>query len=281
VNNRGAYGFRMRFPDAAEPPEDLTECDPTAPVVRVGWRLAATIADHAEIDEHRISFGVQRGSSVFIDRDPPSVTFHLSEPPVPDALVHPLGTVAFAILARWRGDVTLHAGAFATAGAAWAVVGHREAGKSTLLASLAVRGVRLLADDLLAVHDGQVWPGPGCVDLRPDAASRFPAARELGIVSGRRRFRLSTASETRRLPLRGIFVLAWHGRPGVLVEPLTVEDRLRLLYDLEYVAMVGPADPRAVMDLIEVPAWRIVRSRDWTELDATLDTILKLAHEHS
>jgi hypothetical protein len=280
MNNRGAYGFRMKFPDTAEALNDLTACESTAPVVVIEWRLATTIADHAEVYNDKISFGTRRATSIFIDRDPPSIMFHLPELPVPDALIHPLGTVPFALLARWRGDVTLHAGAFATAAGAWAVVGHREAGKSTLLASLANRGVRLLADDLVAVLEGRVWPGPGCVDLRPDAAVRFAGARDLGIVSGRRRFRLSTPTETRRLPLRGIFVLAWHDRAGVRVEPLTVEERLRLLYDLEYVALVGPADPRALMDLVEVPAWRVSRSRHWTETDASLDAVMDLAGAH-
>jgi hypothetical protein len=280
MNNRGAYGFRMRFPEVPEPLRDLTECEPTAPVVVVTWRLAVTAADHAEINDHRVSFGARQASGIFIDREPPRVTFDLPAPPVPDALVHPLGTVPFAVLARWRGDVTLHAGAFANAAGAWAVVGHREAGKSTLLASLANRGVPLLADDLVAVLDGQVWPGPACVDLRPDVAPRFAGVRDLGIVSGRRRFRLSAATETRRLPLRGIFVLAWHDRPGVLVEPLSAEERLRLLYDLEYVALVGPADPRSLMDLVEVPAWRVTRPRDWGDIDASLDTVMDLAAAH-
>jgi hypothetical protein len=269
----------MFFPEHPEPLEitDLTECEPTAPVVVVSWRLAITVADHAEIDKHRVSFGTRQASSIFIQRDPPTITFHLPQPPVAEALIHPLGTVPLAILARWRGDVTLHAGAFATATGAWAVVGHREAGKSTLLASLAGRGVPLLADDLLAVLDGRVWPGPACVDLRPDAVSRFTGVRDLGIVSGRRRFRLSTATESRRLPLRGIFVLAWHDRSGVVVESLTAEERLRLLYDLEYVATVGPADPRTLMDLVTVPAWRVMRPRDWAQTDASLDAIMELA----
>jgi hypothetical protein len=270
----------MSFPGAAEPLRDLTECEPTAPLVLVTWRLAVTIADHAVVDDHEVSFGTGRGSSIFVERDPPRIMFHLPQPPVPDALVHPLGTTPLAILARWRGDVTLHAGAFATTAGAWAVVGHREAGKSTFLASLANRGVPLLADDLLAVLDGRVWPGPGCVDLRPDVAPRFAAARDLGLVSGRLRFRLSTATETRRLPLRGIFVLAWHDRPGVLVESLTVEERLRLLYDLEYVALVGPADPRALMALVDVPAWRVSRPRDWEQTDASLDAVMDLVGAH-
>jgi hypothetical protein len=117
------------------------------------------------------------------------------------------------------------------------------------------------------------------VDLRPDAASRFPDARDLGIISGRRRFRLSTATENRRLPLQGIFVLEWHDRPGVDVEPLTPEERLRLMYDLEYIALVGPADPRLLMDLLDVPAWRIRRPRDWSEADAGLDAVVSLANE--
>ena len=277
MSYRGAYGFRMEFPDADGPLTDLAECGSGDPRLVVGWRVVETAADHAEVGARHVSFGTKGGTSIFVDRDPPAVTFHLPDPPIRDAIVHPLGTIAFAILARWRGDVTLHAGGFSHRDGAWAVVGHREAGKSTLLASLAGRGVPIVADDLLTVLDGRVWPGPACVDLRPDVAPRFRGARDLGVVSGRRRFRLSTTPERRRLPLRGILVLDWSDGPGVSVAPLSAEERLRLLYDLEYVALVGPADPRALMDLVTVPAWRIRRSRRWEESEAAVDAVLRLA----
>jgi hypothetical protein len=60
-----------------------------------------------------------------------------------------------------------------------------------------------------------------------------------------------------------------------------VEERLRLLYDLEYVALVGPADPRVLMELVDVPAWRIIRPRDWTEAEASLDAVLSVAAAES
>jgi hypothetical protein len=276
-DNRGAYGFCLICPQVDEPLRDLTECGPDAPEVALEWRLATTSVDHEYVGDRRVAFGVRGASSVFVERDPPSILFDLADPPVPDALLHPLGTIPLAILARWRGDITLHAGGFAAAGGAWAVLGEREAGKSTMLATLVRRGLSLVSDDLLTVLDGHVWPGPGCVDLRPDVAARFPGARDLGMVAGRRRFRLSSPPTSERLPLKGIFVLGWHEEPGVAVEPLTVEQRLELLYEFEYVALVGAADPTKLLELLDVPAWRITRRREWDATDEAVDAILEIA----
>lgn len=277
LNNLCAYGFRLICPQAGSPLRDLCPCEMGAPKVLFRWRVASSIIDHEHVDEQRVAYGVRGAASMLVERDPPSVLFDLTEEPIPDAVIHPLGTIPLAILARWRGDVTLHAGGFATRVGAWGLLGEREAGKSTMLAALAQHDVPLLSDDLLAILDGEVWPGPSCVDLRPDVAERFPRAQNLGIVGGRRRFRLVTPPAERRLPLRGIFVLAWHDGPGITVEEVTTEERLRLLYSAEYVALVGPADPQKILQLLHVPVWRIARPRTWEATDQAVEAILDIA----
>ncbi len=83
-----------------------------------------------------------------------------------DDLVHPYLGAAASVFSRWGGREVFHAGAFVFGDLAWAVVGGREAGKSTLLAALAARGLPVLADDLVVTDGHQAFCGPRTIDLR-------------------------------------------------------------------------------------------------------------------
>lgn len=275
--NPGAYGFRFAYPDWEGQLSDLAELDDSHPEVQIRWRLAASIVDQEHVGDGVVRMGPPRGSSFEVTREPRAITFSLADEPNPDALVHPMGTVPLSVLARWRGDVTLHAGAFATDAGAWAVAGAREAGKSTMLATLGSAGHPILADDLVTVLDGAVWAGPRCVDLRPDVAERFPDARNLGLVGGRERFRLSTPAAPVSAPLRGIFLLDWHDAPHAEVSPLPSSEWLRWLYRLEYIGLLGPADPERLLALVGLPAWRVLRPREWDSAGQAVDAMLVAA----
>lgn len=276
LDSRGAYGFRLIYPDAGEPLPDLVEVGASAPVVTVLWRHASSIMDFEEVDEKRVAFGSRGRSALRVEREPPSIRFDLDEPPVPAALVHPMLTVAISVLARWRGDVTLHAGAFETPSGAWGIMGVRQAGKSAMLAALAEQGYPVVTDDLLTIQDGSVWAGPNCVDLRPDTAGRFVSAHYLGMIGGRPRFRLSTPPSRARVPLRGFFVLDWHDRPVIEAEVIRAGERLRLLYRQEYLPLLGWPDPRKLVPLLGLPAWRLTRPADWATTQDTVDRLLAL-----
>jgi hypothetical protein len=274
----GAYGFRLDYPDAAHPPPNLIELDGEKPLVTVTWRHASTVQDIEEVTEDRVTYGFRGASTYYVERDPPLIRFDLPIPPVPEALVHPLLTIGISVLARWRGDVTLHAGAFETPSGAWGLMGAREAGKSSILASLVERGYPVVADDLLAIQHQTVWAGPSCVDLRPDTAGRFQGAWYMGIVGGRPRFRLPALPGRPQVPLRGFFVLAWHDRPEIALEPLPAEERLRWLYRQEYIRLVGHPDPAKLVPLIGLPAWRLTRPRDWSTTAEAADRVLAIAN---
>ena len=273
----GAYGFRLVSSDPEVVFNDLVPLAADAPAVTVGWRHASLIGTIEHVSDDRVALGARGASAMHVERRPPTITLDLEEPPDPDALLHPTLTVPMSVLARWRGDVTLHAGAFETPAGAWGVAGMREAGKSTLLASLAMRGCPVVADDLLTVLDGAAWAGPTCVDLRPDAAERFDGSRCLGEVGGRPRYRLSTAPGRAQQQLRGLFVPGWHDEPGVTIEPMGSKDRLRLLYGQEYIGLLGPADPREILKLLGLPAWRVLRPRDWEATDEVAERVLAVA----
>ena len=273
----GAYGFRLLFPEEAERPRDLVALDDGAPAISVVRRHGTPAEDRYEVTDDRVTMASAAHSGFVAARDPASIVLQLAEAVGLDALIHPILTVPISVFARWRGDVTLHAGAFEQDGGAWIVAGRREAGKSTMLASLAAAGRPIVADDLIAVQDGTVWSGPNCVDLRPDVASRFPGARSVGTVGGRERWRISTPAGSPRLPLRGFFLLEWADTPRTELAPLSAREILALLFEQEYIQLLGYADRAAVLDLGALPAWRVTRARDWSASQDAVASMLAAA----
>jgi ABC-type molybdenum transport system ATPase subunit/photorepair protein PhrA len=51
------------------------------------------------------------------------------------------------VLAHWLGRESFHGGGFVAGDGVWGVLGEKGDGKSTLLASLALSGVPIVADD--------------------------------------------------------------------------------------------------------------------------------------
>jgi hypothetical protein len=147
-------------------------------------------------------------------RDDRETTFVSRTPPDPQALAHPPLSVTAAVAAWWEGLFAFHAGAFVFNGGAWAVLGDREAGKSTFMALMAQLGADVLADDLVVVEDHQVFAGPRCLDLRPSAAYRF-GGEYLGFIGNRKRWRLYLRLGVRRAPIRGFIVLEFGDQHSV------------------------------------------------------------------
>ena len=273
----GAYGFRLVLPRHEPELPDLIPLDGDALEVALEWRHAACLVTRADVEPDHVSLRERGNALLEVHRDPPSITLELPEEVTPDALVHPLLTPPISILARWRGDLTLHAGGFFANDRAWAVLGAREAGKSTTLAMLAERGLPLLADDLLVLDEGVVRAGPACIDLRPDVAERMPAARYLGEVGGRPRYRLAAPSGPARARLAGFFLMGWSEDDRVSVERVPASEALAIVYEQEYIGLLGAADPDKIFDLLEVPMWRVRRPADWKVRDEAIDRILEIA----
>jgi hypothetical protein len=248
-----------------------------APEVAFSWRVAPAEVDRREISDDRISVSLARQWAITVVRDPPTVTLELPEAIPAAAIVHPYSTVCLSVLARWRGDLTLHGGAFFHAGSAWALCGDRTAGKSTMLALLATRGIPIVADDLIVVKDRVALAGPHCVDLRLDAAERFPEARSMGVLGTRERFRLTSPPAPARAPLAGMFVLEWGEGRAPEIEPLSLKERLRALYEHQYTTLFPKPDERIVLELLDLPMWRLRRPKDWARADAATDALLATA----
>lgn len=225
------------------------------------------------------------------DRAASSATFH--GPPIePAELAHPYLSPAAAIFSRWHGREVFHGGTFLTAnGQAIAVLGRRDAGKSTLLAALAARGVPVLADDLIVVEQGQVFAGPRTIDLRAEPGPALTGNGVLPVERARSgsRWRVRLPGGRPTAPLGGWIFLAPPG-PGAAADSVggaaaapTVEPVLpplglsRIARSRGYPEL--ESDPKVVLDLAALPAWELRVPRTWTALEAAVDVVLDRAQQ--
>lgn len=206
------------------------------------------------------------GRHLALDRQAATATLY--GPPIPpDEVAHPyLGLVA-ATFNRWVGREAFHAGAFVAGGRAWVVNGVKEAGKSTLMAALAGRGVPVLCDDM-AVTDGEfVYAGPRCVDLRrPLPQMTLPVAP----ARAGQRLRVVLPPSPQRVPLGGWVFLGW-GSPAMnRVGP----DELLGRVGARRCWSALPSDPMTLLHLATHPAWDFTRAKDWAVLDPAVDLLM-------
>lgn len=185
-----------------------------------------------------------------------------------EELIHPYLAPAAATFSGWYGREAYHAGAFTFEGSAFALVGDREAGKSTTLAWLADTGSQVLCDDLLVLDGGAVLPGPRCIDLRETSAQRLGVGQPLPSVrsGGRWRMRLPAS---RSAPLRGWIFLGWGD--DLEVRPLSPTERLDLILRLG-----RPANATAPLNFAELPALQLVRPKVWESLPLALDRLFEV-----
>ncbi|MGZ4232978.1 MAG: hypothetical protein ACXVUE_09610 [Solirubrobacteraceae bacterium] len=219
---------------------DLTE------VARVGEQTASIQTPSARLRLDRRSSTLEIRSSDGV--------------PVAD-LVHPALWPAAAVFARWHGRETFHAGAVSFDGeGAWAILGERGAGKSSLLAILASHGVEVLGDDLVVVAGQRCFGGPRCIDLRPEAAAALSIERDTRLVRSTERRRLMLGPCNGEYTLRGFVQLRWGTEVGL--QRLLPAERLPLLLDHRRVVGLG-ADFEQLLDLVALPAVRLIRPPGW------------------
>ncbi len=155
-------------------------------------------------------------------------SLHLPHQPSVAELLQPrLGTTAI-VAAHWRGEQSFHAGAFLVEGRAWGVLGPRHAGKSSMLAALALAGAPVLTDDVLIVNGERLaLAGPRCVDLRQATAAALGAGESIGVVGTRERWRLAVGSVPPEVPLGGFVCLEWASR--VSAKAVSLDRRVAIL----------------------------------------------------
>jgi hypothetical protein len=185
-------------------------------------------------------------------------------------ILHPGLALAALDLAAARGVDSLHAGAVLGPDGAWALVGTKEAGKSTLVGHFAALGAEVLTDDVLVLEGDRCLAGPRFVDLRPAAAERM---RGTIAARGGTRGRLPLPPACASARLAGIVYLAWGD--GVALDPLPAAERLRRLA-ARRAEDRWPADPSLLLDLAGLPAFELRRPKRWVELDASAEALANL-----
>lgn len=268
----GAYGLRLEGVDGSA--ALLVPADRDWPTLALAADVGPAAPVHQLVGDDRAVLATRSGAKLEVDRQPLRAVFTSPEPIQEDALVHPHLASAAAVVSRWLGRESLHAGAFVAGGRAWAVLGDRESGKSSLLAGLALAGHPVLADDLLVLDGPVALAGPRGIDLRQDAAERLGAGEPLGVVGTRERWRLRIGPAPVGTELAGLILLAWGDSvelarvgPGRVLEAVVGSQALR----------VPPEDPAARLSLAALPGWELRRPPDWGSLPAALERLLDLA----
>ncbi len=180
-----------------------------------------------------------------------------------DALRHPYLSFPAAIIHHWADRLVLHASAFDVEAGAVALLGDKEAGKSTTVAAAGRLGHPVRADDVLVVDGTRALVGSRTLDLREEAAAIF-GGTPLGVVGSRERFRQETSPPARPAPLAAFVVLEWG--PGPELQRLEASELLRQLHRSTALAALIPRQmahrPQVFLDLLGVPAYRLIRPRD-------------------
>ncbi|HZN16456.1 MAG TPA: hypothetical protein VFB78_19485 [Acidimicrobiales bacterium] len=274
----GTYGFAVEGLDA--PSAILTIAGPDWPTLGiVRTRRGATDEGrpaHAGIaeltfDDERAVIWLSDTESVSLDRFPElRVTFMTDYDLSDDLVAHPFIGLPAAVASRWLGRQILHGGGIVVGDQAWAVLGTKEAGKSSTLGWLARDGHGIVSDDLLMLVGTTVFAGPRSVDLRSETADVL-GGDYLQIQAGRTRHRLRPAAVPGALPLGGIVYLEWGS--AVSVEEVPPIERLpRLIQN----SVLGPTleDSAAYLDLATLPTVRFVRPRGFDGFAAAIDQLL-------
>jgi hypothetical protein len=265
----GAYGLQLENVGAAR--ELLVDASPEWPRLRIDHRIGTSTAPLEWMTEKAALLKLQSGGEIALDRDRGVAIFSLPRPADAVELVQPLLAPVAAVTAYWYGRESFHAGAFVVEGRAWALLGERGVGKSTLVARLALDDVPIAADDMLILEEDLVHVAPRSVDLRREAAEVLGVGEALGVVGARERWRLRVPQIVGQARLAGWIFLAWGERTeAVAVRP---SDRLMRL-SANRGTNVPPRDAEALLELAFLPAYELRRPRSWESLTSSVDCLL-------
>jgi hypothetical protein len=160
---------------------------------------------------------------------------------------------------RAHGRVALHAAAIVVDGVAWALIGTRKTGKSTLAYACHRAGVTVLTEDVLVLEGLRAFAGPRCLDLRVEVDGADVVRDE--------RHRVTLPPAPAEAPLAGVVYLRWEDEARPALRPLGPGERLTWLAD----GARGDAPWRGDVELLEVaalPGYELCRSPDGDVDDA-------------
>jgi len=265
-----AYGLALR--NVGLGPDTLVPADESWPALEILREVGQVSPGLDRLSDRRAEIGLQAGGRVKIEREPLQARFETLAPLTDVELVHPFLAPVAAIASRWLGRESFHAGAFVSDGGAWALIGERGAGKSSMLAWLALGGAEIVADDVLVVDQRTAFAGPRSIDLRAEPAARLQAGEHLGRVGRRERWRLGVGPVAPQLPLRGWILLGWGDR----VEARRIPGGACLAEVARHRAVrVPPTRPEVLLELAALPAWELRRPQRWESLSEAVRVLLE------
>jgi hypothetical protein len=259
--NAAAYGWRVR--GLVADGSLALYGSGSWPAVSVMWRVADHPGPESEavVDDRMASIRVP-GGWLSVQRERKLVTIFAEREPEDADMVHPYLWPAAAVLSRWAGWETLHAGAIVLPGSpeAWVVLGASGNGKSSLLASFALAGCTVAVDDLVVIDGTDCYAGPRCIDLKPDAARALDLEPETTTVRATSRRRLSLPPCAGRMPIRGFVQLAWAEEISIDRQPPSAS--FATLAKHRRVTVLG-AEMDQLLELAGLPMLTFARPRRW------------------
>ena len=267
---RGAYGLGVVGAIGAAAP--LVAAAPGWPQLEIERQIGTASSHRSLIGADRAEIALMAGDQLMIDRLPLRATFTTARPLSDEALVHPYLAPAAAVAGHWLGREAFHGGALVLEGGAWAVLGDKESGKSSLLAILAQQGLGIVADDALIVERELVFAGPRSIDLREEPARELDAGETIGIVGDRERWRLQLDPVEAANPVRGWVFLAWAESTDVTA--VSAGRRLQRLLRYRMIKGLPPPDPAGMLELATLPAFQLSRPRSWSQLETAGSLLL-------
>ena len=169
---------------------------------------------------------------------------------------------------RKLGRVALHAAAILVDEAAWALVGTRKTGKSTLAYACHRAGLTILTEDVLVLEGLRAFAGPRCLDLRVGVEGAEVVRDE--------RHRVTLPPAPAEAPLAGVVYLSWGDEVQPTLRPLDPGERLKRLAD----GSRGDAPWRGDIELVEVaalPGYELCRSPSGRARDAAALLLAELS----
>jgi hypothetical protein len=266
---RGAYGFQLQGVERAQRLLVPAPLDWPTLTLRVKLGFDEGGSDWVNDDHARVRV---HDGQVDIDRHRGDALFTLRRRPTPDALLHPYLAPVAAIAGRWLERESFHAGAVVLGDGAWAVLGEKGSGKSSLLAWLALDGHAVVSDDLLVIDEHcSVLSGPRSIDLRANAAARLGIGEPLGVIGTRERHRMAVGPVPSKVPLRGFIRLAWGDVPTVTPVPLAWRPAALAA---QRTVRIPPRDPALLVALSALPMVELRRPREWRRAGDAADRLL-------
>ncbi len=265
------YGFAVGgVPEASDLLVDAPATWPRVDVAVTGPDPRPPVQE--SVGDHNAVVRLRSGGWVTIDRAARSAVFAMQYPTSPAALVHPHLAAVAVVQAHWEDRESFHGGAFAAGGGVWGLLGEKGAGKSSMLAGLAARGVPVVADDVLVIADGMALAGPRSIDLRAAAATQLGAGELLGTIGGRERWRLALEPVPAELPFRGWVELHWGSELGVRAQ--RGSERLETLLPHRGLRL-RPARPARMIELAALPVLELHRPVDWRSHEDGIELLLE------